>query len=283
VIRAMQDKVVLVTGGGRGIGREECMLFAAEGAKVIVNDLGSAADGRGSDASPADEVAALIREKGGEAIANHDDVTSFDAARQMIETALSKFGRLDALVNNAGIIRDKMIFNMSAEDFDAVLAVHLRGHFNCMRWASAYWRDEAKKGSDASRHVVNTTSLAGLIGNVGQTNYGAAKAGIAAMTKIWALEGARFGIRVNAIAPVARTRMTQNTFGEIEAGEGDPSNPARVAPLVVYLASDLANDVNGEVFGIHGGEITRYLPWAEGKTLEGPNVAAIAERFKELF
>jgi NAD(P)-dependent dehydrogenase (short-subunit alcohol dehydrogenase family) len=285
---AMQGKVVIVTGGGRGIGREECLLLAREGAKVVVNDLGTEADGRGTASTPAEEVVGRIKAEGGTATANHDDVTAFEGARKIIDAALDAFGRLDALVNNAGIVRDKMIFNMSEEDFDAVIAVHLRGHFNCMRWASAYWREQAKKGESAARHVVNTTSLAGLIGNMGQTNYGAAKGGIAIMTRIWALEVERFGVRVNAIAPVARTRLTTGAFGEIEADDKgfDPSNPAHVAPLAVYLASDLSNDVNGEVFGVHGGELTRYLPWSNPRSLSREHsawtVGDIASQVKEL-
>jgi NAD(P)-dependent dehydrogenase (short-subunit alcohol dehydrogenase family) len=284
----MEGKVVIVTGGGRGIGREECLLLAREGARVVVNDLGGGADGRGVDQSPADEVVAEIRAGGGEAVANHDDVTSFDGAKALVGAAIDAFGRLDALVNNAGIVRDKMLYNMSEEDFDAVVAVHLKGHFNCARWAAAYFRDQSKAGSTDARHIVNTTSIAGLIGNLGQTNYGAAKGGIAIMTRIWSMELERFGVRVNAIAPVARTRLTQNAFGDLDVEQGafDASDPVHVAPLAVYLSSDLSNHISGEVFGIHGGDLTRHLPWSDPKhvTREGAgfSVAEIAAQIEEV-
>jgi len=285
-MRSMQGKVAIVTGGGRGIGREECLLLASEGAKLVVNDIGAALDGSASGERPADEVVSLIQREGGEAVASYDDITRFEGAQQLVQRAVDAFGRLDAVVNNAGIVRDKMVFSMSEADFDAVIAVHLKGHFNCVRWASAYWRDESKKGSTDARHIVNTTSGSGLLGNPGQTNYGAAKAGIAAMTLIWARELERYGVRVNAIAPIARTRMTVATFGEIAAEEGfDAMHPANVAPLVAYLASDLSNDVTGEVFGIRGGELERYTPWTPTKSISKEErwaVAEIAGRFSEL-
>ncbi len=284
----MDGKVAIVTGGGRGIGREECLLLAAEGAKVVVNDFGGAIDGSGSDLTPAQEVVELIRAKGGEAIANAESVTSFEGAKRMVETAVSAFGRLDALVNNAGIIRDRMLYNMSEEEFDSVIAVHLKGHFNCARWASAYWRDEFKKGNTDTRHIVNTTSGAGLIGNRGQTNYAAAKAGIAMVTRVWAMDLEGYNVKVNAIAPLARTRITEATFGNFEADDGgfDIMSPANIAPLAVFLASDLSNEISGEVFGIRGGDLDRYFTWSNPKAINKDGrwqPAEIAGRIGELF
>jgi len=284
---AMDGKVAIVTGGGRGIGRDECLLLAREGAKVVVNDVGAALDGSETGERPADEVVAEIRARGGGAVPSYDDVTHYAGAERLVRSAIDAFGRLDALVNNAGIVRDRMVYNMSEEDFDAVVAVHLKGHFNCVRWASAYFREENKKGSTDRRHIVNTTSGSGLLGNPGQTSYGAAKAGVAALTLIWARELERYGVSVNAIAPIARTRMTQATFGALEAdaGEFDAMDPANVAPLVVYLASDLSNDVTGEVLGIRGGELERYAPWAVSKAIAKDGrwtVEEIAARAREV-
>ena len=275
----MKDRVVIVTGGGRGIGREECLLFASAGAKVVVNDR---------DEDVAGEVVALIEEAGGQAVSSAHDITRFDDAKGMVDLALETFGDLHVLVNNAGITRDRMVFSMSEEEFDSVIAVHLKGHFNCTRWASAYFRAESKKGVESARAIVNTTSGSGLLGNPGQTNYGAAKAGIAALTQIWGRELQRYGVRVNAIAPIARTRMTEATFGalEVEEGEFDVLHPGNVAPLVVYLASDHAADINGEVFGIRGGELERYTPWQSAKSIDKEQrwtVEEIAERIKELY
>jgi NAD(P)-dependent dehydrogenase (short-subunit alcohol dehydrogenase family) len=266
----MDGRVAIVTGGGRGIGREECLLLAREGAKVVVNDLGGTMDGSGAGPGPADEVVALIRDAGGEAVASYQDVTSFEGGKAIIDCALESFGRLDALINNAGIIRDRTIYNMTEEEFDSVTAVHLKGHFNCARWAAAHWRAESKAGNESPRHIVNTTSAAGLIGNRGQTNYGAAKAGIANMTLIWAQELERIGVTVNAIAPIARTRITEATFGAMEAEEDefDAMDPTNVAPLAVFLASDLVGDVTGNVFGIHGGDLDRYEPWDNSRAIE---------------
>jgi NAD(P)-dependent dehydrogenase (short-subunit alcohol dehydrogenase family) len=283
----MEGKVAIVTGGGRGIGREECLLLAREGAKVVVCDSGAALDGSPLSERPADEVVAEIKKAGGAAVACFEDVTDFEAAKRIVDLAISSFGGLDALVNNAGIVRDRMLFNMSEAEFDAVIAVHLKGHFNLARWASAYWRAESKKGSTAARHIVNTTSAAGLLGNMGQTNYAAAKAGIAAMTKTWALELASFGVRTNAIAPIARTRMTESTFGEIDtSGQTfDIMSPANIAPLVVYLASDASNEINGEAFGIRGGDLERWAPWTQAKSLNQEKqftVQEIAKRIGEL-
>jgi NAD(P)-dependent dehydrogenase (short-subunit alcohol dehydrogenase family) len=283
----MEGKVAIVTGGGRGIGREECLLLAREGAKVVVADFGGELDGAGFDERPAAEVARMIREQGGQAVACNEDVRSFSAAERIVKCALDAFGRLDALINNAGILRDRMIFNLSEEELDAVLAVHVKGHVGCARFASAYWRDESKAGREAPRHIVNTTSGAGLIGNVGQTGYAAAKAGIAVLTRVWASELERFGVRVNALAPIARTRITTATFGDLppDADAFDEMHPGNVAPLAVYLASDLSNPVSGEIFGIRGGTLDRYVPWNNPKTLEKEGrweVAEIAGRIQEL-
>jgi NAD(P)-dependent dehydrogenase (short-subunit alcohol dehydrogenase family) len=285
---ALLGKVAIVTGGGRGIGREECVLLARQGASVVVNDPGSALDGSASEERPADEVASLIKKAGGRAIASYESVTSFEGAKRIVDAAVSTYGRLDALINNAGIIRDRMVFNMSEEEFDSVIAVHLKGHFNMTRWASAYWRQEAKKGEVVPRHIVNTTSAAGLIGNVGQTNYGAAKAGIAAMTRIWSMELESNGVRVNAIAPVARTRLTEATFGEIDtsAESFDLMSPANIAPIAVFLASDRSNHISGEVFSIRGGDLDRQQTWSPVKSISQDRtytVEELAERMKELF
>jgi NAD(P)-dependent dehydrogenase (short-subunit alcohol dehydrogenase family) len=287
-MRSMGGKVAIVTGGGRGIGREECLLLAKEGASVLVNDPGHALDGSKSDERPAEEVVSAIQKAGGRAVANYEDVSSFEGAARIIAAALTSFGRLDALINNAGILRDRMLFNMSEAEFDAVIAVHLKGHFNCARWASAHWKSEAKKGEVVPRHIVNTTSGAGLIGNIGQTNYAAAKAGIAAMTRVWSMELQSIGVRVNAIAPVAKTRLTVSTFGEIDtsAESFDRMNPANIAPLSVFLASDLSNDISGEVFGILGGDLERHLPWSPAKTISQEHAFTIEElaaRMKDLF
>ncbi len=285
----MTNKVAIVTGGGRGIGREECLLLASEGASVVVNDFGGGLDGAGFDETPAAEVVRTIKAAGGKAVACYESVSDFKAAERIVKCALDNFGRLDALVNNAGILRDRMVFNMSEEEFDSVIAVHLKGHFNMTRHASAYFRDEHKAGRGTPRHIVNTTSGSGLIGNMGQTNYGAAKAGIAIMTRVWGQELQRFDVRVNAIAPVARTRITEATFGSLQAEEGggfDAMDPANVAPIAVYLASDLSNDISGEVFSIHGGALDRYLPWSNPKALEQDQrwtIDQLTKRVKELF
>lgn len=284
----MDGKVAIVTGGGRGIGREESLLLAAEGAKVVVNDFGGGMDGSGGDTTPAEEVVELIRSRGGQAVANAENVTSFDGAKRIIDAAVSEFGRVDALVNNAGIVRDRMIYNMTEDEFDSVVAVHLKGHFNCARWASNYWRDEFKKGHTEARHIVNTTSGAGLIGNRGQTSYAAAKAGIAMITRVWAMDLESYNVKVNAIAPLARTRITEATFGNFESDDGgfDIMAPANVAPLAVYLASDLSNEISGEVFGIRGGDLDRYLTWSNPRAINKDgrwSPAEIAGRIGELF
>lgn len=284
---SMDGKVAIVTGAGRGIGREEALLLAAEGARVVVNDVGGEMDGTGESRSPAQQVVDEICAAGGAALANYESVADFAAAKRIVECAVDTYGRLDALVNNAGIVRDRMLFNMSEEEFDDVVRVHLKGHFNCARWASAYWRDQDKQGAGAPRHIVNTSSGAGLIGNRGQTSYAAAKAGIAMMTRVWAMDLERYQVRVNAIAPLARTRITTASFGDLagEAGAFDPLDPANVAPIAVYLASDLSNDVNGEVFGIRGGDLDRHATWHATHAIQKDGrytVAEIAARIGEL-
>lgn len=261
----VEGKVAVVTGAGRGIGRGEAMLLAAEGAKVVVNDLGVELDGRGRDQKLAELVVEEIQARGGEAAANFENVADHQAAKRMIEFALARFGRLDILVNNAGFLRDKMIYNLEEEMWDAVIAVHLKGTFNLGKWACRYFRERGAGG-----RIINTTSAAGLFGNVGQSNYGAAKAGIANLTLTWAREMEKYGVTVNAIAPAARTRMTESAFGQLEApaaGEFDSMHPDNVAPLVVYLASDAAGHLTGQVFGISGGDIDLYEPWQVKQSL----------------
>jgi NAD(P)-dependent dehydrogenase (short-subunit alcohol dehydrogenase family) len=261
----LEGRVAIITGAGRGIGREHALLFASEGAKVVVNDLGGSPEGTGSDASPADEVVAEIEAMGGEAIANHDDVTDFEAAKRMIDSAVEAFGDLHVLVNNAGILRDRMLTNMTEAEWDAVIAVHLKGHFAPMRHAAAYWREKAKAGDEVKASVINTSSTSGLFGNIGQTNYGAAKMGIAALTIIGNSELKRYGVRVNAIAPAARTRLTQDLGGAsskpVPEGEFDRMSPANISPWVGYLATE-GCPINGRNFLVYGGTVELFQPFA---------------------
>jgi NAD(P)-dependent dehydrogenase (short-subunit alcohol dehydrogenase family) len=261
----LQDRVAIVTGAGRGIGREHALLFAAEGAKVVVNDLGGNLDGTGVDATPAQQVVDEIRAAGGEAVANGDDVSDFDGARRLVDQAVETFGDLHVLVNNAGILRDRMLANMSAEEWDAVVKVHLRGHFCPTRWAAAYWRDRHKAGERGKRAVVNTTSTSGLFGNVGQSNYGTAKTGIATFSIIANLELRRYGVRVNAIAPSAATRLIGTIPGAAapqgSEGEWSATDPANVSPFVAYLATEDC-PIDGRVFFVQGGEVCLFQPFA---------------------
>ncbi|HVM07941.1 MAG TPA: SDR family oxidoreductase [Acidimicrobiales bacterium] len=263
-------RVVVITGAGRGIGREEALLFAAEGAKVVVNDYGVSVDGSAPTSEVAEAVVEEIKAMGGEAVANADDVADWEGAQRLLNTAIETFGGLDTLVNNAGILRDRMIFNMTEEEWDAVIRVHLKGTFCTTRWATAYWRERVKAGETNDARIINTSSGSGLYANPGQANYGAAKSGIASMTQIVAKEVARFGVTANAIAPGARTRMTENLPGrppqaELKPGEFDRRDPANVAPLVVWLGSNESADVTGEVFNVGGSTISRATTWGRGE------------------
>ncbi|OBH43442.1 SDR family oxidoreductase [Mycobacterium mantenii] len=261
---SLEGRVVVVTGAGRGIGREHALLFAAEGAKVVVNDLGGAIDGSGGDRTPAEEVVVEIRDRGGDAVANHDDVATWAGAEALIRTAVDHFSDLHVLVNNAGILRDRTLVNMSEAEFDDVIRVHLKGHFGPLRHAAEYWREQAKSGATADRSVINTSSTSGLFGQPGQTNYGAAKSGIAMMTMITAGELARYGVRVNAIAPAALTRLTAGLPGVPDPGRGDAvgaMDPANVSPFVAYLGTADC-PITGRVFFVMGGSVQLFQPWS---------------------
>jgi NAD(P)-dependent dehydrogenase (short-subunit alcohol dehydrogenase family) len=262
-----QDRVAIVTGAGGGIGREYALQLAAAGAKVVVNDLGTSRDGRGADVSAAQAVVDAITAQGGEAIANNEDVSDWNAARRMIEHAVATFGRLDVLVNNAGILRDRMLVSMSEDEFDAVIAVHLKGTFNTTRHAADYWREQAKAGTVTDRAIVNTSSGAGLHGNIGQTNYSAAKAGIAAMTVVNGMELNRYGVRANCIAPVARTRLTLQTPGMSDSMQQHVFDPENVSPLVAVLAAETC-PFNGQVFSVYGGTVGIYGGWSIAESVE---------------
>ncbi|MCW2621899.1 MAG: short-chain dehydrogenase/reductase, partial [Frankiales bacterium] len=263
----VEGRVVIVTGAGNGIGRAHALLFAKEGAKVVVNDLGASRDGSGETSTgPAQAVVDEIKAAGGEAVANTDDISSWEGAERLIATALDTFGRLDVLVNNAGILRDRMLTNMTEAEWDAVIKVHLKGTFAPTRIAAAYWKDQAKAGTPVDARVINTTSPSGLFGNLGQTNYGAAKGGIATFSVIAAGELARYGVTVNAIAPTALTRMTEDLAGL--ASDDEKMNallaPENISPLVVWLASPEAKGVTGRVFGVWGNKISVAEGWAYG-------------------
>jgi NAD(P)-dependent dehydrogenase (short-subunit alcohol dehydrogenase family) len=272
----LDGKVAIVTGAGHGIGRGEALELAAHGAKVVVNDLGTTSKGEGTDTSAADETVKLIAERGGEAVANYGSVTSWADTEAVVAQAVEAFGGLDIVVNNAGILRDVSIAKMTEEDWDLVLGVHLKGTFNLTHHAMVYWQNESKEGRKRRASVINTVSSAGLQGNAGQANYGAAKGGIAALTMITALEGKRSGVRANAIAPGGATRMVHETMpqiplveaNEVEEGTFERLNPGNSAPIVAWLASDEALHVTGQVFRAVGDEITHYLPWKLGPTVK---------------
>ena len=275
----LDGKVAVVTGAGHGVGRGEALALAGAGARVVVNDLGGSVTGEGADKRPAEEVAQIIKDRGGEAVANFDDVADFAGSKNIIEQAIEAFGQLDVVVNNAGILRDKMIFSMSEEDFDSVIRVHLKGTWAMTRHASAHWREESKAGRQPRASVINTVSSAGLQGQASQSNYGAAKAAIAALTRIASLELGRYGVRVNAIAPGGFTRMVGQAMKDIEVkepdefGEFDRMNPGNSAPMVVWLASDQALHVSGQVFRAVGNSIALYKPWALQPAVESNDKA----------
>ncbi|MFE4457506.1 SDR family oxidoreductase [Nocardia tengchongensis] len=275
---ALEGRVAVITGAGRGIGREHALLFAREGAAVVVNDLGGSNAGEGSDAGPAQQVADEIIAAGGRAIANTDSVADWQGAKNMVDQAVSEFGRLDVVVNNAGILRDAFLAGMEEAQWDSVLAVHLKGHVSVLRHAAAYWKEQSKAGNQPNAAVINTASASGTtIPNAGQANYGAAKAGIAALTLVAADELARYGVRVNAIAPIARTRLTLATPGmgdmmaaqqaSLEEGEFDAFSPANISPLVAYLATEKC-PITGKVFAVQGGAISELAGWHDVKTIE---------------
>jgi NAD(P)-dependent dehydrogenase (short-subunit alcohol dehydrogenase family) len=264
-------RVVAVTGAGRGLGRAHALAFAAEGARVVVNDLGVGLDGAPGPGSPAGRIVDEIRAAGGEAVAHGGDIATAEGAASLVTTALEAYGRLDTLVNNAGFLRDRMLVNLDEDDWDAVMRVHLKGHFLPLRHAAAHWRAEAKAGRTPVARVVNTSSGAGLLGSVGQGNYSAAKAGIVGLTLVAAAELARYGVQVNAIAPAARTRMTERTFaGTMAAPEAgfDAMAPENVSPLVVWLGSAASAGVTGRVFEAEGGRITVMEGWRPGPSAD---------------
>ncbi len=264
-----EGRVVIVTGAGRGIGREYALMLASHGAKVVVNDLGGARDGSGATRGPADEVVAEIRGSGGEAIANYDDVSDYAAAGRMIRAAIDQFGRLDVLVNNAGILRDRMLVNMTEAEWDAVIRVHLKGTFGPAQQAAAWWRERHKAGQPVDARLINTSSVSGIYGNPGQTNYGAAKAGIAAFTIIAARELARYGITVNCIAPGALTRLTEDLgMGQGSEQQKEEMHPRWIAPIVTWLASRESAHVTGRVFEASGRVLAVAESWHRGPTVK---------------
>jgi NAD(P)-dependent dehydrogenase (short-subunit alcohol dehydrogenase family) len=268
-----EGRVVIVTGAGRGIGRAHALEFARQGARVVVNDIGAELDGTGGSASPASEVVESIRAGGGEAVVNGDDVADWEGAQRLVSTAISTFGGLDVVVNNAGFVRDRMFANASEDEWDAVVRVHLKGHFCVARWAAAYWRDQTKVGAAVDARIINTSSGAGLMGSVGQAAYSAAKAGIAGLTMVQSAELGRYGVSANAIAPSARTRMTETVFADMmtapdDAGTFDAMAPENIAPLVVWLGSPESRDVTGRVFEIEGGKVSLADGWQHGPSVD---------------
>jgi NAD(P)-dependent dehydrogenase (short-subunit alcohol dehydrogenase family) len=267
-----EGRVVIVTGAGRGLGRAHALEFARQGAKVVVNDLGAEIDGTGSSTGPAGEVVELIRAEGGEAVANGADVADWEQAGAMVQQAIDTFGVLDVLVNNAGFLRDRMLANTSEDEWDAVIRVHLKGHFAPARHAIAHWRERTKAGDEVHGRIINTSSGAGLMGSVGQGNYSAAKAGIAGLTLVQSAEWARYGVTVNAIAPAARTRMTEEVFAQTMAppaeGEFDAMAPENVSPLVVWLGSVDSAGVTGRVFEVEGGKVSVADGWQHGEEVD---------------
>jgi NAD(P)-dependent dehydrogenase (short-subunit alcohol dehydrogenase family) len=268
-----EGRVVVVTGAGRGIGREHALEFARQGARVVVNDIGAELDGTGGSDSPARQVVDEIVAAGGEAVVNGDDVADWAGAEHLVATALDAFGRLDVVVNNAGVVRDRMVVSCGEDEWDAVVRVHLKGHFAVSRFAAEHWRARSKAGEPVDARVVNTSSGAGLQGSVGQAAYSAAKAGIAALTLVQAAELGRYGVTANAIAPAARTRMTETVFADMmatptEAGAFDAMDPGNVAPLVVWLGSPQSAHVTGRVFEVEGGKVAVADGWQHGAAVD---------------
>ncbi len=290
---ALDGRVAVITGAGRGIGREHALLFAREGARVVVNDLGGSADGAGSDAGPAQEVVDEIRAAGGDAVANTDNVAQWDGAKNLVTQAIDTYGRLDIVVNNAGILRDGFIPTLSEEEWDLVMDVHAKGHFAVLRHAAEYWKAKSKAGEQVAASVINTASPSGTtMPNAGQANYGAAKAAIAALTLVAADELERYGVRTNAIAPVARTRLTLNTPGmgaifamPLEEGQFDALAPDQISPLVAYLATEKC-PLTGKVFAVQGGNIQELQTWSSVRSInnDGPwtidNIASMTADWK---
>ncbi|HET9731146.1 MAG TPA: SDR family oxidoreductase [Acidimicrobiales bacterium] len=267
-----EGRVVVVTGAGRGLGRAHALEFARQGASVVVNDLGAALDGAGRSSGPAEAVAEEIRALGGEAVVDGHDVADWDGARQIVRAAVDRFGGLDVVVNNAGFVRDRMFVNADEDEWDAVVRVHLKGHFCVARWAASYWRDRAKAGERNDARIINTSSGAGLLGSVGQAAYSAAKGGILSLTAVQAAELGRYGVTANAIAPSARTRMTEGVFTEMMKAPGDGAfdamAPENVSPLVVWLGSPESAEVTGRVFEVEGGRIGVADGWQHGPTTD---------------
>jgi NAD(P)-dependent dehydrogenase (short-subunit alcohol dehydrogenase family) len=267
--RLCEGRVAIVTGAGRGIGREHSLMLAEQGAKVVVNDLGGEMDGSGRATGPAQEVVDEIVAAGGEATANTDDISDWEGAQRLVNQAVETFGGLDILINNAGILRDRMLTNMTEEEWDAVIKVHLKGTFAPSRWAAAYWRERSKAGETNDARIINTSSPSGIYGNAGQTNYGAAKAGIAAFTIISAMELGRYGVTVNAIAPAALTRMTENLgMGQAPEEMKEKMSPRWIAPIVTWLASPESAEVTGRVFDVTGMALSVSEGWHRGPTAE---------------
>jgi NAD(P)-dependent dehydrogenase (short-subunit alcohol dehydrogenase family) len=291
-VERLEGKVAIVTGAGRGIGRAEALLLAREGAAVVVNDLGGEWDGTGNDTRAAQQVVDEITADGGRASANYEDIASWDGARALVDQAVGDFGRIDVLVNNAGILRDRVLVNMTEEDWDAVVRVHLKGHAATTHHAANHWRARQKSGEEVSGRIVNTASESGIIGMAGQGNYAAAKAGIAALTMVAARELKRYGVTANCIAPRARTRLITQTFGDAVMGAPDDPNvfdefaPENVAPLVGFLASDAAAHISGQLFVVFGGTIIRQQPWTAAGTISTGgrwDLDRLGEEFDKLF
>ncbi|HPB46474.1 MAG TPA: SDR family oxidoreductase [Microthrixaceae bacterium] len=268
----VEGRIVIVTGAGRGLGRAHALAFAAEGAKVVVNDIGAEQDGSGGSLSPAQEVVDTIAAAGGEAVVNGDDVSSDEGAQRLIDSTIERFGGLDVVLNNAGIVCDRMFTNATVDEWDAVMAVHLRGHFLPSKYASLYWKNEAKEGRQRAARIINTSSGAGLMGSIAQAAYSAAKGGIASLTLVQAAELGRYGITANALAPSARTRMTEQAFAdmmaEVAEGEFDAMDPANVSPALVWLGSEQSSHVTGRMFELEGGKIGIAQGWMHGPTID---------------